>query len=266
MIQRNAEPAGLVGKRALITGGTRGIGLAMVQRLVEEGATVVTSARKEAPGLPDSVRLVTADVSTPEGVQHLAESALDLLGGIDILVNNAGGASSGGMPHFGGHTSIPDEDWCEALKTNYLAAVRLDRAVLPSMLEQRSGVIIEVASTVARRPAGALLHYGAAKAALVHYAKGLATEVAPHGIRVNSVLPGLVRTPAMDLVAENIRGTTGQDGDAVVHMMVHAEGAPMEGITEPADVADLVAFLVSDRARRITGAGYVIDGGALPQV
>ncbi|MFG2207190.1 oxidoreductase [Streptomyces sp. NPDC048638] len=266
MARGNEAPAGLAGKRALVTGGTRGIGLAVVRRLVEEGATVVTTARKEAPGLPDSVRLVTADVSTREGVEHLAETALGILGGVDILVNNAGGASSGGMPHFGGHAAIPDEDWVEALMTNYLAAVRLDRAVLPSMIEQGSGVIIQMASTVALRPAGPLLHYGAAKAALINYAKGLATEVAPHGVRVNSVLPGLVKTPAMDMVAENIMGATGQDGDAVVHMMVEAEGAPMKGITEPDDVADLVAFLASDRAARITGAGYVIDGGAVPQV
>ncbi|MGG7571011.1 oxidoreductase [Streptomyces sp. BP-8] len=266
MVQGNSTSTGLRGKRALVTGGTRGIGLAIVQRLVEEGATVVTSARKEAPGLPDAVRLVTADVSTREGVAHLADSAFEILGGVDILVNNAGGASSGGMPHFGGSASIPDEDWVEALMTNYLAAVRLDRAVLPSMIERRSGVIIEVASTVARRPAGALLHYGAAKAALINYAKGLATEVAPHNVRVNSVLPGLVKTPAMDMVAENLMGSTGQDGDAVVHMIVEAEGAPMAGITEPTDVADLVAFLASDRAQRITGAGYVIDAGALPQV
>ncbi|WP_236052493.1 oxidoreductase [Streptomyces musisoli] len=266
MAQGSNASAGLPGKRALVTGGTRGIGLAIVQRLAEEGVTVVTSARKEAPGLPDSVTLVTADVSTPEGVRQLAESAFELLGGIDILVNNAGGASSGGMPQLDGYASISDEEWVDALNTNYLAAVRLDRAVLPSMVEQGSGVIIEVASTVARRPAGPLLHYGAAKAALVNYAKGLATQVAPHGIRVNSILPGLVKTPAMDLVAEHIMGATGQDGDAVVHMMVQAEGSPMAGITEPSDVADLVAFLASDRARRITGVGYVIDGGALPQL
>ncbi|MGA5896274.1 oxidoreductase [Streptomyces venetus] len=251
------------GKRALVTGGTRGIGLAIVQKLVAEGATVVTSARKEVPGLPESVRLVTADSSSLEGVRQLADTALELLGGVDILVNNAGGASSGGMPHLGGYSAIPDEDWVEALKTNYLAAVRLDRAILPSMIEQRSGVIIEMASTTALRPVGALLHYGAAKAALIHYAKGLAAEVAEYGIRVNSILPGLVRTPAMDMVADSIRGATGQDGDDVVQMMVEMEGAPMKGVSEPDDVADLVSFLTSDQAARITGSGYVIDGGAL---
>ncbi|GAA2221487.1 SDR family oxidoreductase [Streptomyces amakusaensis] len=265
MVHDNSAPA-VAGKRALVTGGTRGIGLAVVRRLVAEGATVVTSARKEAPGLPDSVRLVTADVSTTEGVRQLADTALEILGGVDILVNNAGGASSGGMPRLGGYATISDEDYVEALQTNYLAAVRLDRAILPSMIEQGGGVIIEMASTTAYRPVGALLHYGAAKAALVHYAKGLATEVAPHGIRVNSVIPGLVRTPALDLVADDIRGSTGQDGDAVVNMIIQMEGAPLKGVSEPEDIADLVSFLVSDRASRITGAGYVIDGGALPQL
>ncbi|MEV6810077.1 oxidoreductase [Streptomyces sp. NPDC017248] len=266
MSDSTSTSTGLRGKRAVVTGGTRGIGLAIVRRLAAQGATVVTSARKETDDLPDSVRLVTADLSTQEGVAHLAGTALDLLGGVDILVNNAGGASGGGMPNFEGYASLSDEAYLEAFLTNCLAAVRLDRALLPSMVEQRGGVIIEIASTVARRPAGPLLHYGAAKAALVNYAKGLATEVAPYGVRVNSVLPGLVRTPAMDLVARHITGTTGQDGDAAVHLMVQAEGAPMAGVTEPEDVADLVAFLVSDRAARITGASHVIDGGALPQV
>ncbi|GGT05149.1 oxidoreductase [Streptomyces cinerochromogenes] len=257
---------GLRGKRAVVTGGTRGIGLAIVRRLAAQGATVVTSARKESDDLPGSVRLVTADLSTREGVAHLADTALGILGGVDIVVNNAGGASGGGMPHLDGYASLSDEAWTEAFMTNCLAAVRLDRALLPSMIEQRSGVVVEIASTVARRPAGALLHYGAAKAALVNYAKGLATEVAPYDVRVNTVLPGLVRTPAMDLVARHITGATGEDGDAAVHMMVQAEGAPLPGTTEPEDVADLVSFLVSDRAARITGTTHVIDGGALPQV
>lgn len=262
---KNAS-AGTAGKRALVTGGTRGIGLAIVRRLVEDGATVVTSARKEAPGIPDSVRLVTADLSTAEGVRSLADEALGILGGVDILVNNAGGASGGGMPHFGGYASISDDAFVEALMTNFLAAVRLDRAVLPSMIEQRGGVIIEMASTVALRPTGALLHYGAAKAALLNYAKGLATEVAPHGVRVNSVLPGLTRTPALDMVAESVMGATGQDREAVMRMITEAEGAPMAGITEASDVADLVAFLASDRAARVAGGSYVVDAGALPQV
>lgn len=253
-------------KRVLVTGGTRGIGLAIVRRLADEGAAVVAAARKERSGLPDSVCLVTSDVSTQEGVRHLADTALEILGGVDVLVNNAGGASSGGMPHLGGYAAIPDEDWVAALMTNYLAAVRLDRALLPVMIEQRGGVIIEMASNVARRPVGPLLHYGAAKAALVHYAKGLAAEVAQYGVRVNSVLPGLVRTPAMDMVTQSIGQATGMDRDDVVQMMTQAEGALLEGISEPEDVADLVAFLASDRSARITGASYVIDGGALQEV
>ncbi|MEE1757454.1 oxidoreductase [Streptomyces sp. SP18CS02] len=266
MAQDKGASTGASGKRVLVTGGSRGIGLAIVQRLVEDGATVVAAARGEAPDLPDGVRLVRADVGTPEGVQHLAEETLNLLGGVDVLVNNAGGASSGGMPHLGGFASIPDEVWVEALMTNYLSAVRLDRAVLPSMIKQGSGVIIQMASTVALRPTPALLHYGAAKAALVNYAKGLATEVAPHGIRVNSLLPGLTKTSAMDLVAQNLVEATGQGSDEINDMMIQAEGSPMKGVTEAADVADLVSFLASDRAARIAGASYVIDAGALPQV
>jgi len=253
----------LRGKRALVTGGTRGIGAGIVKRFVEEGATVVTSARNSVSDLPAGVRLITADLSTLDGVTRLAKEALAELGGIDILVNNAGG---GIVPFLAGPVSIPDEEWVKTLQLNYLAAVRLDRAILPTMIEQGHGVIIEVSSNSARRPIPPLLHYTAAKAATVNYAKGLATAVASHGIRVNSVLPGLTRTSSSDEVASAIAEAAGVDFESGLAQLIEGEGIPIGGAGTPADVADLVAFLASDRASRIVGASYVIDGGALAEV
>jgi NAD(P)-dependent dehydrogenase (short-subunit alcohol dehydrogenase family) len=254
----------LQGKRAVVTGGTKGIGAAIVQRLLDEGANVVTSARNPVPDLPPKAEFVAADVSTLAGVEKLAAEALAILGGgIDILVNNAGG---GITPYLAGPTSIPDDVWVAALHLNYLAAVRLDRAFLPTMIEQGTGAIVEVSSNSARRPIGPLLHYTAAKAALVNYAKGLATDVAPKGVRVNCVLPGLTKTPSSDAVAGAIAEATGQEYEAAAELLLAGEAIPLGTPGAPEDVADLVAFLVSDRASRIVGAAYVIDGGALPEV
>jgi NAD(P)-dependent dehydrogenase (short-subunit alcohol dehydrogenase family) len=256
----------LKGKRALVTGGTRGIGLGIVERFLEEGATVVTLARNPAPQLPSEATLVRADLSTLDGVTHAAEEALSVLGGIDVLVNNAGGTESGARPYINGISSIPDELWVDVLKTHYLAAVRLDRAVLPRMIEQGSGSIVEIVSNSARRPIPPLLHYTAAKAALANYAKGLAMEVAPSGVRVNSVSPGLTKTPSIDGVVGAIAQDTGQDPVEVRKMLVELESAPLPGESAPEDVANVVVFLASDRASRVTGANYLVDAGSLDEV
>ncbi len=207
---------GLRGARVLVTGGTRGIGAATVRRLAAAGAEVVAAARTapdpvgEVPVRADLAgsdlagtdpagtgpgRFVAADVATADGVAALAEQALDLLGGIDILVSNAGGQTHRpeGVLHFS------DEDWQRDLDINLLSAVRLDRALLPAMIAQGSGgSIVHVGSNAARMPRPASLPYTAAKAALTAYSKGLAREAGPHGIRVNVVLPGLIRTEALD--------------------------------------------------------------------
>lgn len=247
----------------MVTGGTKGIGAAVVARLLDEGAKVVAAARNPVPDLPANAEFIAADVSTLDGVRKLATDALAALGGIDILVNNAGG---GITPFLAGPLSIPDQVWVDTLHLNYLAAVRLDRAFLPTMIEQGNGAIVEVSSNSARRPIGPLLHYTAAKAALVNYAKGLATEVAPKGVRVNCVLPGLTKTPSSDAVAGAIAEATGQEYEAAAELLLQGEAIPLGTPGAPEDVADLVAFLVSDRASRIVGAAYVIDGGALPEV
>jgi NAD(P)-dependent dehydrogenase (short-subunit alcohol dehydrogenase family) len=166
--------ADLHDKRALVTGGTRSIGIAITQRLTAAGATVITAARtpgqQESPGS----RFLKADIRTIEGVQTLAEEATAELGGIDILINNAGAA----RPYPSGVLSIKDDEWRDALDINYLASVRLDAAVVPGMIEAGSGVIVHISSSAALTPIPALLHYGAAKAALIAYSKGLSAELA----------------------------------------------------------------------------------------
>jgi NAD(P)-dependent dehydrogenase (short-subunit alcohol dehydrogenase family) len=197
-----------------------------------------------------------------EGVEALAARALEILGGVDILVNNAGAA----LPYMEGIFSIPDDVWLDTLNLNYLAAVRLDRAIAPAMVAQGGGVIIEVVSNAALRPVGVLPHYSAAKAALLNYAKALATELAPKGVRANSVLPGMTMTSAVDAVIETIAKSTASSKETATDMLVSGEAIPVARPAQPAEIANVVAFLASDQASYITGSALVVDGGALPQI
>ena len=139
-------PPEFAGKRALVTGGTRGVGAAIVRRLGEAGASVLAAARSQPSADPD--RFIAGDLATAAGVAAVAAAALERLGGIDILVNNLGGSSA----PAGGYAALTDEEWQKALSLNLLAAVRFDRALLPAMLAQRSGVIVHVTS-IRRKPA-----------------------------------------------------------------------------------------------------------------
>ena len=206
---------------------------------------------------------MAADVATADGVAALAEQALDLLGGIDILVSNAGGQTHrpGGVLHFS------DDDWQRDLDTKLLSAVRLDRALLPAMIAQGSGgSIVHVGSNAARMPRPASLPYTAAKAALTAYSKGFAREAGPHGIRVNVVLPGLIRTEALDTRMASLAGQAGSTPDSVLESTVAALGIPLERAGTADDVAQLIAFLVSPAAAYLTGSQFTVDGGALPTV
>lgn len=247
--------------RVLVTGGTQGMGKATVERLSRAGATVLTAARSTPPDLTTPDLFIQADVSTAEGADKLVKETLARLGGIDILVNVVGGSSS--PP--GGALVLSDENWQHDLNLNLLSAVRLDRGLLPAMMEQQSGVIIHVSSIQRSMPLKATLAYAAAKAALSIYSKGLANEVAPYGIRVNTVAPGMIETAAASRLIDRLANTAGTSYDIARQGLMDDAlgGIPLNRPGRPEEIAELVAFLVSERASYITGSEHIIDGGTL---
>jgi NAD(P)-dependent dehydrogenase (short-subunit alcohol dehydrogenase family) len=257
-----SEELALYGRRALVTGGTEGIGAAVVTRLREAGVTVLTTARNTPATLPDAKSFVAADVATADGCAIVARAVRDRLGSIDIIVHVVGGSSA----PAGGFAVLDDAQWHRALDLNLLSAVRLDRVLLPMMLDQGSGVIIHVTSIQGRLPLPeATIAYAAAKAALSNYSKGLSKEVSPKGVRVIRVSPGWVETEAaVRLVTELAERSRTTYEEARQGLMRSLGGIPIGRPAKPREVADLIAFLVSPRAASITGSEYVIDGGTVP--
>jgi NAD(P)-dependent dehydrogenase (short-subunit alcohol dehydrogenase family) len=252
----------LAGQRALVTGGTRGIGAAVAARLREAGATVLATARTRPDRVAPDEPFVAADLATAEGSAVVANAVTEQLGGIDIIVHVVGGSSAPG----GGFAVLDDGEWQRALDQNLFPAVRLDRALLPKMLDQGSGVIIHITSIQRQLPLPeSTIAYAAAKAALANYSKGLSKEVSPKGIRVVRVSPGWVETEAAVRLVERLATADGTDYEtAQKGLMNSLGGIPIGRPTKPREVADLVAFLVSPRAGAITGTEYVIDGGTVP--
>jgi NAD(P)-dependent dehydrogenase (short-subunit alcohol dehydrogenase family) len=254
----------LSGKIALITGGTKGTGKAIAERLVQAGATVIITARNKPDTETLTPHFISADLSKPEGTKKVAKDVLEKFGRLDILINSLGGSETKG----GGFAVLTDEDWEQTLQTNLLAPVRLDREFLPAILAQKSGVIIHIASIQGRLPLhDSTLPYAAAKAGLINYSKGLSKEVSPKGIRVLTVSPGWIMTDASKRMMERIAESSGGSiGEATQNVMRALGGIPFGRPAQPEEVAEFVGFLVSPRAGYLTGTEYIIDGGTIPTV
>jgi NAD(P)-dependent dehydrogenase (short-subunit alcohol dehydrogenase family) len=242
------------GKRTLITGGTKGLGAAMAQRFVAGGAKVAITARSRAEHGTDSTLFVQADLGTAAGTQTVIDRIL--------LIDNVGASDA----RSGSVASISDEVWQNILDINLLSAVRLDRAFVPGMMERGSGVVIHIGTIWHRLPQpDAALAYCAAKAALSVYSKGLAKAVAPQGVRVNMVSPGFIETEAAHSWIVQIARSEGIEEEAARQQIIaRSGGIPLGRTGRPAEIAELVAFLASDRAAFASGVDYFLDGGAFP--
>jgi NAD(P)-dependent dehydrogenase (short-subunit alcohol dehydrogenase family) len=251
-------------KRVLVTGGTKGMGETMVRRFQLSGASVATTARSALPQGQSPDLFIRADIATPAGVQDVVDRIAHEWGGLDILINSAGGTDT--KP--GGFEAMTDEDWQAALDLNLLAAVRLDRAFVPGMMERKSGVVIHIASVAHRLPfSNSTIAYAAAKAALTTYSKSLAKGVASRGVRVNTISPGFIETSGAHGMIMDLSRNNGMSEDAARQLIMDMLGGiPVGRPGRPEEVAELVAFLASECAAFISGVDYVLDGGTIPTV
>jgi NAD(P)-dependent dehydrogenase (short-subunit alcohol dehydrogenase family) len=255
----------LAGKIAVVTAASKGIGLAIVRALGEEGAHVVAGARDitSLQGL-ERVTPLAVDLATPEGPGRLVARAIEQHGRVDVLVNNMGAVRL----RMSGFLAISDEEFEWALQMNFFASLRATRAAVTQMLSQGGGTIVNVASVNAFfQPDGGTIDYGAAKAALTNLTKSLSQEFGPRGIRINDVSPGPVST---DLwlgaggVAETVGKAMGVDAETARKKVIDSIGGFATGrFTTPEEVAALVVMLASERTANVTGSNYVIDGGLI---
>ncbi|TDS13208.1 SDR family oxidoreductase [Sphingobacterium paludis] len=251
------------GKVAVVTGGTKGIGKAIAEKLSSQGAQVIVTARNRPTDLPTRQYFIATDATAPGSGELIAGEVLAKYGKIDIVVNNAG-ANLNPV----GYAALTDESWDNELQLNLMAAVRLNKAVLPSMIESKNGVIINLSSGAAKQSfPNMTMAYSSAKAALNAYSKALANEVGLHNIRVNVVAPGMVRTPLMAEFLENMAAQHQLSYEEMLQSVIkQVGGLPLDRMGEPEEVANIVAFLASEEAKYITGSIYSIDGGGMPTV
>nr|WP_288812955.1 SDR family oxidoreductase [uncultured Sphingobacterium sp.] len=254
----------LIGKVALITGGTKGIGRAIAERLSEAGALVIVTARTRPIETHTKHHFIAADLTIAAQTDKMVNEINEKFGSIDILVNNMGGSTS----PSGGFGALTDEHWENDLQLNLQSAVRIDRAILPQMVEKKSGVIIHISSVTGTLPVyQSLGGYAVAKAALNNYSKSLSKEFSPKGIRVATVSPGMVKTDTMDAYLQSLAKTSDLSIEQVtLDLMDSLGGIPLGRMALPQEIAELVGFLVSPKASYITGVNYIVDGGSNPSL
>ena len=253
----------LTRKVALVTGGTKGIGKAIADELARLGATVIISARSRHDANPQH-DFIAADLTKPEDNKQLANKIIKEYGALDILINNVGGTSA----PAGGFSVLSDQDWENDLQLNLLSAIKLDKALVPLMIERNTGVVIHISSLNGKLPLYASnFSYGVTKAALNNYSKALANEVASRGVRVITVSPGMVKTTAMESFLQSYGSSIGKTLDETAQLVMDSlGGVPMNRLAQPEEIAHLIGFLVSAKASYITGSNVVIDGGTIPTV
>ena len=260
---KNSEKE-LTGKLALVTGGTKGIGKAIAAELADLGATVIVTARNEPSVENTAHEFIAADLTNTSDIERLHRIITEKYGAVDILINNVGGTSS----PAGGFSALSENDWEKDLQLNLLAAIKLDKSLLPNMIERKNGVVIHISSVNGKIPIHTSnFSYGVIKAALNSYSKTLANEMAQHNIRVITVSPGMVKTAAMEAFLKGLATSIQKDIEETTKVVMDSLGGiPMNRLAQPEEIANLVGFLVSPKASYITGANYVIDGGTIPTV
>lgn len=234
----------------VVTGSTAGIGLDVARQLQQEGATVVTSGRRET-GIGDLH--VSADLSKPGEPERLLHETINRFGRVDCLVNNVGGTDIRSLGE------LTDDDWQASFEINLMSAVRATQAALPGMRERRRGAIVNVSSSAGKRPSPSMPDYSVMKAALLSYSRLVADVYARDGIRCNAVTPGPTATDTW--VGEG--GLADQQGNRVEVLAAVAAGRPLGRLAEAEEIASVIVFLCSGRASFVTGAAWSADGGTV---
>jgi len=258
------DPEEFAGKNIVVTAGTKGAGAATFRRFAAGGARVITAARSVRPAFVAPESFVQADLSTLQGVSTFAGAIIERLGTVDVLVHVVGGSAS----PSGGFAMLEERHWTAELNLNLMSAVRLDRALLPGMLDRGQGVIVHTGSIQRKLPLhDATIAYAAAKAALTTYSKALSKEVGSKGVRANVVSPGWIYTEASDAMVKRIAAGAGTSEEVARQSVLDALGGiPLGRPAQPEEVAELIAFVASDRASAIHGSEMTIDGGTVPTV